>query len=96
MDEDASDRAARDRRAPGKHGASAALLFVVVQSIEGYLLLPLIERNTVSLPPAVTITKQLLMGLAFGLPGVALATPFAATVAVAVRMLYVEDVLGEP
>jgi predicted PurR-regulated permease PerM len=75
--------------------AWVALLFLVVQSIEGYLLLPLVERNTVSLPPALTITMQVLMGLAFGIPGLALATPFAATLAVAVRMLYVEDVLGE-
>jgi predicted PurR-regulated permease PerM len=72
-----------------------ALLFFVVQSIEGYLLMPLVERNTVALPPALTITMQVLMGLAFGLPGVALATPFAATLAVAIKMLYVEDVLGE-
>jgi predicted PurR-regulated permease PerM len=72
-----------------------ALLFFVVQSIEGYLLLPLVERNTVAIPPAVTIMMQVLMWLAFGLPGAALATPLAAVLAVAIRMLYVEDVLGE-
>jgi predicted PurR-regulated permease PerM len=72
-----------------------ALLFFVVQSIEGYLLLPLVERNTVAIPPAVTIMMQVIMGLAFGLPGVALATPFAAVLAVVLRMLYVEDFLGE-
>lgn len=75
--------------------AYVALLFTVIQSVEGYLLLPLIERNTVSLPPAVTITMQVLMGIAFGLPGVALATPLAAALAVMIRLLYVEDYLRE-
>lgn len=71
------------------------LLFVGVQVAEGYLLLPLIERRTVSLPPAMTITMQVLMGAFFGLAGVALATPLVAVVAVLVTMLYVQDVLGD-
>ncbi|WP_420473766.1 AI-2E family transporter [Noviherbaspirillum sp. ST9] len=71
------------------------LLFIVLQLLEGYLLLPLIERKTVSMPPALTITMQVLMGLAFGLAGIALATPLTAVVAVLVAMLYVEDVLDD-
>lgn len=72
------------------------LLLMAVQVAEGYLLLPLVERRTVSLPPAVTILMQVLMGALFGLAGVALATPFAAVLAVLVIMLYVQDVLGDP
>jgi len=71
------------------------LLFVALQVLEGYLLLPLVERKTVSLPPAVTITMQVLMGLAFGLAGVALATPMTAVIAVLIAMLYVEDALDD-
>lgn len=71
------------------------LLFVAVQTVEGYVLLPLVERNTVCLPPALTIGMQVLMGAAFGLAGVALATPLTAAVAVIIGMLYIEDVLGE-
>lgn len=72
------------------------LLFVAVQTVEGYLILPLIERRTVSLPPAVTILMQTLLGAFFGLGGVALATPLTAVLAVLVTMLYVQDVLGDP
>lgn len=72
------------------------LLFVGLQILEGYIVLPLIERRTVSLPPALTISMQVLLGSLFGLSGIALATPLAAVVAVLVSMLYVQDVLGDP
>ena len=72
------------------------LLFVGLQLLEGYIVLPLIERKTVSLPPALTISMQVLLGSLFGLSGIALATPFAAVITVLVAMLYVQDVLGDP
>jgi predicted PurR-regulated permease PerM len=72
------------------------LLFLGVQVLEGYLLLPLIERRTVALPPALTIIMQVLLGTVFGLAGVALATPLTAVIMVLVTMLYVQDVLGDP
>lgn len=72
-----------------------ALLFLVVQLVEGYLLMPLIEKRTVSLPPALTIAMQVLLGALLGMAGVALATPLAAVAAVLITMLYVQDVLGD-
>ena len=71
------------------------LLFVGVQLVEGYLLQPLIEARAVDLPPALVIVMQLIFGTLFGFAGVALATPLAAGLAVLVRMLYIEDVLGD-
>jgi predicted PurR-regulated permease PerM len=71
------------------------LLFSGIQLLEGYLLLPLVERRTVSLPPALNISAQVMLGLAFGLLGVALAAPLVATVSVLVIMLYVQDILGD-
>lgn len=71
------------------------LLLAVVQMAEGYLLTPLIDAKTVSLPPALTIVMQLLFGALFGLPGVAVATPLTAVLAVLVSTLYVQDVLGD-
>jgi predicted PurR-regulated permease PerM len=77
-------------------GLYVILLFVAIQIVEGYLLLPLIERKTVSMPPALTILMQVLLGALFGLTGVALATPLTAVLAVLIAMLYVQDVLGDP
>jgi len=71
------------------------LLFVGIQLVEGYVLQPLIEARAVDLPPALVIVMQLVFGTLFGFAGVALATPLAAGLAVLVKMLYVEDVLGD-
>ena len=71
------------------------LLFVGIQLVEGYLLQPLIEARAVDLPPALVIVMQLIFGTLFGFAGVALATPLAAGLSVLVKMLYVEDVLGD-
>jgi predicted PurR-regulated permease PerM len=72
-----------------------ALLFVVIQSIEGYILEPLIQNKAVFLPPALILFSQVLLTLVGGPLGTMVATPLAAAVLVAVKMLYVEDTLGE-
>ena len=71
-----------------------AALYAGVQVVESYLLDPIIDRKTIYLPPAFTITAQLVMALFAGLLGVTLATPLAAAIVVLVTMLYVQDVLG--
>jgi hypothetical protein len=49
----------------------------------------------VLLPPALTISVQVLLGILVGALGIALAAPLTAVVLVLVKMLYVEDVLHE-
>jgi predicted PurR-regulated permease PerM len=71
----------------------AMLFYVGLQLAESYILTPFVDRRTVSLPPALTITVQVMMGIFFGLLGVMLATPLAAVAYVLINMLYVEDVL---
>lgn len=70
-----------------------SLLYVVVQLVEGYLLTPLIQQETVALPPALTIASLVLFGALLGPLGLMLGTPLAAAGIVLVRMAYVEDVL---
>lgn len=71
------------------------LLYMGVQAIESYLITPLVERRTVSLPPAVTLIAQLLLSVIVGFLGLLLAAPLVAVLIVLVRMLYIEDVLGD-
>ena len=54
------------------------LVFAIVFTLEGYLVTPLLERNIVRLPPALTLTMQLLLAAIAGPVGVALAAPLAA------------------
>jgi predicted PurR-regulated permease PerM len=71
-------------------------LYVVVNAgIESHLLVPLIQRYAVNLPPAVAVLALFLMGELFGFIGLLLAIPFAATLLVLVRVVYVRDVLGD-
>jgi predicted PurR-regulated permease PerM len=71
------------------------LLYLGIQAVESYLLIPLVQRQAVSLPPALTITAQVLLGILVGGFGLVLATPLTAAVMVLVRMLYIEDALGD-
>jgi predicted PurR-regulated permease PerM len=67
--------------------------YILLQTLESYLLTPLIQERAVDLPPAVVIAAQVLMGLLFGILGVILATPLAAAASVMIRRLYVEGLL---
>jgi predicted PurR-regulated permease PerM len=66
-----------------------------VQAFESWIIDPIIDRKTVFLPPALVVLAQLTLALMAGLLGVALATPLIAAIVVLVKMLYVEDVLGQ-
>ena len=63
--------------------------------IESNIVTPLIERETVELPPALTIMFQLALAVLVGGLGLVLATPLLAVIMVLVQMLYIEDVLGD-
>lgn len=70
-------------------------LYVGVQLIESNIVTPLIERETVELPPALTIVFQLGLAVLVGGLGLVLATPLLAVIMVLVQMVYVEDILGD-
>jgi predicted PurR-regulated permease PerM len=73
--------------------ALVVLLYVSIQAVESYLLTPLIQQRTISLPPALTLAMQLVAAVLLGLSGLALATPLTAAGLVLVRELYVKDML---
>lgn len=61
-------------------GLLTLVVFAVVFLLEGYFVTPLLERNLVRLPPALTLLLQLLLAAIAGPIGVALAAPIAAAV----------------
>lgn len=50
-------------------------VYVVVQALESYLITPRIQQEKTSLPPALLIAAQVFSGVAFGVIGLALASP---------------------
>lgn len=65
-------------------------LILLVQTIEGNFLTPMVQARTADLPPALLLVVQVLTGALFGLLGVALAAPLSALGMVLVRKAYVE------
>lgn len=73
-----------------------AILYFVVQSIESYLLQPLIYKKTVSISPVMTLMSLVFFGLTAGALGIILATPLIAIIKVWVKELYIKDFLENP
>jgi len=71
-----------------------ALVFWGIQLVENHLLIPLLMKKGMDLPPVLTILGQALLAVVFGFLGLLVAVPLIASVMVAVKMLYVEDVVG--
>ena len=76
-------------------------LYLGVHLVEGYVLVPMVQRRAVHLPPALTLSAQVVLGFLAGFIGLLFATPLVAAGIVMVRMIYVEGILvdhesGEP
>jgi predicted PurR-regulated permease PerM len=70
-------------------------LFLALHMLEGYVLIPLIQRKAIHLPPALALVTMVLMGELFGMLGLFVAAPLTLSVLVLVKLLYVEDTLGD-
>lgn len=70
-------------------------LYLFLHILEGYVLLPLIQRRAVKLPPALTLVGQILLGRLLGMLGLFVAAPLTVVGVVLAKMLYVEDTLGD-
>jgi predicted PurR-regulated permease PerM len=68
----------------------AALVYLVVQQLEGNVLQPLAQRWAVHIPPALSLLAVVAFGLLFGIIGILFAVPLAVVVMVLVRKLYTE------
>jgi predicted PurR-regulated permease PerM len=62
--------------------ASALVLFLGVHALESYVLTPIIQRQALNIPPATLFAFQILLGVVFGIWGLALALPLMAIVKV--------------
>jgi predicted PurR-regulated permease PerM len=68
-------------------------LCVAIQQIEGDVLMPLVQRWAVKLPPVLGITAAVIFGILFGIVGILFATPLMVVVMVLVQKLYIEAFL---
>ena len=59
--------------------------YLIVQTFDGYLVVPMVAKRTVDLPPALTLSAQILASALFGIIGLALADPMTAVVKAALE-----------
>jgi len=76
--------------------ASAFVLFLGVHALESYILTPIIQRQALDIPPATLFAFQILLGVVFGLWGLALALPLMAIVKVIITYVREDDEEREP
>lgn len=69
--------------------------YIVIQTVEGNVITPMIHQKAVDLPPALLISVQVLLSLIFGVVGLILAAPLTIVAMVSVQKLWVEYTLGE-
>src|SRR3982074_1316855 len=76
-------------QSPGK-AALVLLVYVIVNQIEGNVILPLVMARTVDLHPAVVAIGVLVMAQLFGLVGVVVAIPLLSLTFILIEELWIE------
>ncbi|HEX8058050.1 MAG TPA: AI-2E family transporter [Novosphingobium sp.] len=61
-------------------GIYCIIVYVVVQTVDGNIVVPMVARRTVDLAPALVLGMQLIMGVLFGILGLILADPMVAMI----------------
>ena len=63
-------------------GIFCFIVYLVVHTVDGNVIVPLVAKRTVDLAPALVLGAQLIMGVLFGILGLALADPMVAMIKV--------------
>jgi predicted PurR-regulated permease PerM len=69
--------------------------YIGIHIIEGYLIVPLLQRRLVHIPPALILLSILVSQLLFGFVGIVFAAPIAVVAYTATSLFYVRNVLDE-
>jgi len=75
---------------------SAFLLFLGIHGLESYILTPMLQRQALEIPPATLFAFQILLGVVFGIWGLALALPLMAIVKVMIDYFKSDEASAEP
>ncbi|MCO4754960.1 MAG: AI-2E family transporter [Bacteriovoracaceae bacterium] len=73
-----------------------AVLYTVVQALEGMFITPLIQKHKVKILPAALISFQFIMAILYGFPGLFLATPVLVALMTVVQKFWIEEQIKRP
>lgn len=66
-------------------GLYCVIVYLVVQTVDGNIIVPMVAKKTVDLAPALVLGAQLVFGVMFGILGLALADPMVAMLKIALE-----------
>jgi predicted PurR-regulated permease PerM len=72
-----------------------AVAYTLIQQAENHVLIPLIMKEGIDIPPVLTILVQAAFAIVLGFLGLLVAVPLLGALMVPIKMLYVEDVVGD-
>jgi predicted PurR-regulated permease PerM len=78
---------------PGK-AVAVLILYIVIQQIEAYVLVPFVMKQQVELLPAVTLLAVVIFGSLFGFLGVFLAVPLVIVCKIWIYEILIKDILN--
>ena len=67
-----------------------SILYIGIQTVESYILTPILQAEIASLPPALVLLVQVLLASMVGMAGVLLAAPLTVLLIVITNQLYVK------
>ncbi|MGI5860590.1 MAG: AI-2E family transporter [Myxococcales bacterium] len=76
-------------------GLWTLVVYIAVQQIEGNLLMPIVMKHAVDIPPALLLFWQILLTLSLGPLAIFIATPLLAVILVTLEHFYVHKTLGK-
>jgi predicted PurR-regulated permease PerM len=74
---------------------SAFVLFLGIHALESYILTPMLQRQALEIPPATLFAFQILLGVVFGIWGLALALPLMAVAKVMIDYFKADHLVAD-
>ncbi len=71
-------------------------VYIIVQTVDGNIIVPMVAKRTADLAPALVLGAQLIMGALFGLLGLMMADPLVAMIKVALERQSLRNQPAEP
>ncbi|MEL7499917.1 MAG: AI-2E family transporter [Planctomycetota bacterium] len=71
------------------------VIYAGLQLIESNIITPLVQQHQTSIPPALLLSFQVVLGALTGFLGLLVATPLLAAGMVVVRQIWIRDILGD-
>lgn len=72
---------------------AVTIAYVAIQFVENHVLIPVLMKEGIDVPPALTIVMQAMMAILFGFLGLLVAVPLLATIMIAARTLSGEEIV---